>query len=302
MIAEINKEAIDKSEPLKSLKHHLDNLNQSFEGTGHTELTPFPKKIRDISKRFSIHFGGSNQNSFSMEYHGMGTRSWASMLTVKAFAELMAKTYKEEVEPFFPLLAAEEPEAHLHPNAQRTLYTQLIDAPGQVIISTHSPYIAGLADLHEIRYLKKTKQSVNVYELRKMFEGDDIRKLKREVVHSRGELLFSKVIVLSEGETEEQALPELFEAYIGKHPFALGVTFVGVNGSGAKYRPYFILSKDLNIPLYVFSDGEKETIKDLKKNYEKVFGPTDLENANNITILEGTDFEGYRWRTIKFAI
>ncbi len=293
MVAEVNKEAIEKSEPLKRLKTHLDNLNQSFEGSGQTELTPFPKKIRDLSKRFSVNFGESDKSSFSMEYHGMGTRSWASMLTVKAFTELLAKNHEEEAEPFFPIMAAEEPEAHLHPNAQRTLYRQLIDVPGQVIISTHSPYIAGLAELHEIKYLYKPENSVQVYQLRADFEDDDLRKLKREVVHSRGELLFSKAIVLSEGETEEQALPELFESYSGKHPFSLGINFVGVNGSGAKYRPFLILAKDLNIPVFIFSDGEAQTVKELKKNYEKIFGATDIEKAPNITILDGTDFEGY---------
>ncbi|KAF6639386.1 AAA family ATPase [Pantoea sp. EKM10T] len=293
LVAEVNKEAIEKSEPLKRLKTHLDNMNQSFEGSGQTELTPFPKKIRDLSKRFSVNFGETDKSSFSMEYHGMGTRSWASMLTVKAFTELLAKNHEEEAEPFFPIMAAEEPEAHLHPNAQRTLYRQLVDVPGQVIISTHSPYIAGLAELHEIRSLSKRKNSVQVYQLRDKFEDDDLRRLKREVVHSRGELLFSKAIVLSEGETEEQALPELFGAYAGRHPFSLGINFVGVNGSGAKYRPFLILAKDLNIPVFIFSDGEPKTIKDLKRNYEKVFGVTDIEKANNITILDGTDFEGY---------
>ena len=293
MVAEVNKEAIEKSEPLKRLKSHLDNLNQSFEGSGQTELTPFPKKIRDLSKRFSVNFGESDKSSFSMEYHGMGTRSWASMLTVKAFTELLAKNHEEEAEPFFPIMAAEEPEAHLHPNAQRTLYRQLIDVPGQVIISTHSPYIAGLAELHEIKFISKTDNTVQIYQLRDKFEGDDLRRLKREVVHSRGELLFSKAIVLSEGETEEQALPEIFESYTGMHPFSLGINFVGVNGSGAKYRPFLILAKDLNIPVFIFSDGEDKTVKELKKNYEKVFGPTDIETASNITILEGTDFEGY---------
>jgi len=293
MVADINKEAIDKSEPLKQLKTHLDNLSQSFEGSGKTELSPFPKKIRDLSKRFSVHFGENDRNSFSMEYHGMGTRSWASMLTVKAFMELMEKNHEDEAEPFFPILAAEEPEAHLHPNAQRTLYKQLIDTSGQVIISTHSPYIAGLAELSEIRSLGGLGNVVEVFQLRESFEDDDLRKLKREVVHSRGELLFSKAIVLSEGETEEQALPELFEAYTGKLPFAIGVNFVGVSGSGAKYRPFLILAKDLNIPVFIFSDGEGKTIRELKKNYEKVFGETDLLGAGNITILDGTDFEGY---------
>lgn len=293
MVAEINKEAIEKSEPLKQLKAHLDNLNQSFEGSGQTELTPFPKKIRDLSKRFSVHFGDSDKSSFSMEYHGMGTRSWASMLTVKAFTELLAQNHEDEAEPFFPIIAAEEPEAHLHPNAQRTLYRQLIETPGQIIISTHSPYIAGLAELHEIRALRKPGNSVEVFQLRDAFEGDDLRKLKREVIHSKGELLFSKAIVLSEGETEEQALPELFEAYTGKLPFALGINFVGVSGSGAKYRPFLILAKDMNIPVFVFSDGEESTTKELKKNYEKVFGQDSYEAAKNITILDGTDFEGY---------
>ncbi|MDH1521045.1 ATP-dependent nuclease [Achromobacter mucicolens] len=293
LVANINKEAIEKSEPLKQLKKHLDKLNQSFDGSGETELTPFPKKIRDLSKRFSVHFGESKQSSFSMEYHGMGTRSWASMLTVKAFTELLADNHKEESEPFFPILAAEEPEAHLHPNAQRTLYSQLVDAPGQTIISTHSPYIAGLANPHEIKFLRKSDNCVQVHQLRSDFEGDDLRRLTREVVHSRGELLFSRAIILSEGETEEQALPQLFEAYIGKHPFALGINFVGVNGSGAKYRPFFILAKDLNIPVFIFSDGEPDTIRELKRNYDKIFGETDIEKAPNITILDGTDFEGY---------
>jgi len=293
MIAEINQKAIEKSEPLKQLKTQLDNLNQSFYGSGKADLTPFPKKIRDLSKRFSVHFGDSDKSSFSMEYHGMGTRSWASMLTVKAFIELQTTSHEKEAEPFFPILAAEEPEAHLHPNAQRTLYKQLIDTPGQVIISTHSPYIAGLADIHEIRSLRKPINSTEVYKIRDDFEGDDLRKLKREVLHSRGELLFSRAIVLSEGETEEQALPELFAAYTGIHPYALGINFIGVNGSGAKYRPFLILAKDLNLPVYIFSDGEDKVIAELKKHYEKEFGPTDIEKADNITILEGTDFEGY---------
>ncbi|MBW7876942.1 MAG: AAA family ATPase [Candidatus Cloacimonetes bacterium] len=294
MIAGMNKEAVEKSEHLKQLKNHLDGLNQSFDGLGKTELTPFPKKIRDLSKRFSVHFGESDHSSFSMEYHGMGTRSWASMLTLKAFAEMQSINYESEAMPYFPIMAAEEPEAHLHPNAQRTLYKQLISTPGQMIISTHSPYIAGLANLHEIRFLKKINDEVEVCQIRTAFDSrDDLRKLQREIVHSRGELLFSRALVLSEGETEEQTLPALFEAYIGSPPFALGINFVGVGGSGAKYLPYLILAKDLKIPVYIFSDGEPKIIRGLKANYEKIFGKDSYKNAQNITVLEGYDFESY---------
>lgn len=293
MVAAINAEATNKSEALTKLKNHLNALNESFSDTGITELAPFPKKIRDLSKRFSVHYGDTSNASFSMEYHGMGTRSWASMLSVKAFTDLQREKYLEECLPIYSIIAAEEPEAHLHPNAQRTVYNQLVDSMGQVIISSHSPYVAGLSSIYELRYLKLIDGCVKVFQLSDSFDGDDLRKLRREVIQSRGELLFSKAIVLFEGETEEQILPDLFEMYIGRTAFELGVNFVCVNGSGAKYRPFFTLAKDLNIPVYIFSDGEPQTVRELKKNYTKIFGEVDLEASKNITILDDTDFEGY---------
>jgi putative ATP-dependent endonuclease of OLD family len=173
------------------------------------------------------------------------------------------------------------------------LYQQLREVPGQILISTHSPYLAGIANIEELRFLSKITNNVSAKKIRTEFEDhDDLRKIQREVVHSRGELLFSKAIVLSEGETEEQALPALFEAYMGVSPFIVGINFVGVGGSGSKYRPFLTLAKDLEIPVFIFSDGEPATVKALESNYKKVFGET--ENLGNyLTVLDGTDFEGY---------
>jgi putative ATP-dependent endonuclease of OLD family len=294
LIQELNESAVEKSEVLSELKTHLDSLSQAFEGQGQADITPFPKKIRDLSKRFSIHFGDSASNSFSMEYHGMGTRSWASMLTVKAFLELSEKKHTEEEECFFPIVAAEEPEAHLHPNAQRTLYRQLTEINGQVIISSHSPYLAALANQQDLRVISKSNgDGTLVNSLDKSLQPEELRKIHREVIHSKGELLFSSAIVLSEGETEAQALPLLFESYFGKEPFILGINFIGVGGSGSKYKPYLTFARDFNIPVFIFSDGEEKPIKQLKKVYDTIFGETDLVAASNITILEDTDFEGY---------
>ena len=80
------------------------------------------------------------------------------MLTVKAFVELMAENHLHEEKPFFPVVAVEEPESHLHPNAQRTLYQQMRKDPlGQLIISTHSPYLPAISPLCGIRMLKKER-------------------------------------------------------------------------------------------------------------------------------------------------
>ncbi|MQC12501.1 ATP-dependent endonuclease [Morganella morganii] len=293
MVANINKEAIEKSEPLKQLKSHLDNLNQSFEGKGQTELTPFPKKIRDLSKRFSVHFGESDKSSFSMEYHGMGTRSWASMLTVKAFTELMVKNHEEEVEPFFPILAAEEPEAHLHPNAQRTLFEQLRDNPGQVVISTHSPYLVGMSDLKDLRGLIKTSHTVRATGLIEGLDPEDINILQREIMRFRGELLFSKALILFEGVTEEQIIPAMFQAYFGKTSFSLGVNCISV--AGKNYPPFIKMAQSFGIPVCIISDNDGETKKEVDSQINKIKENTPLTLADDefslFYLSDGNDIE-----------
>lgn len=292
LIKGVNDEAVSKSKELKSLKHHLQQLNKSFDGDGSAEITPLPKKIRDLSKHVSVQFGENSANSFSMEYHGMGTRSWASLLTVKAFSELLGEQHALETKPFFPILSAEEPEAHLHPNAQRSLYRQLADSKGQVIVSTHSPYLAAIAKSEDLRGLRRDGTSVKVLKL-SAISPEDQRRLHREVIHTRGEILFSKAIVLCEGETEEQALPLLFEKYFGNEAFTLGINFSGVGGSGKRYLPFLTFARDFDVPIFVFSDGETNIVKALKETYDAVFGVTDMATCPQITILDNTDFEGY---------
>ena len=293
MVADINKEAIEKSEPLKQLKNHLDNLNQSFSGSGKTELTPFPKKIRDLSKRFSVHFGASEKNSFSMEYHGMGTRSWASMLTVKAFIELLAKNHRMEAEPFFPIIAAEEPEAHLHPNAQRTLFEQLESTTGQTIISTHSPYLAGMSKLINLRGLVSTSNTVKSAQLIEGLDPEDINILQREIMRFRGELLFSKAIILFEGVTEEQLVPAMFQAFFTKSSFSLGINCLSV--SGKNYPPFIKMALSFGIPVCVMSDNDGNTRAEIESQVRKIKENTTLtvthDNFYLSFLAEGNDIE-----------
>lgn len=280
LVKTVNDEAVAKSEPLQGLKEHLEQLNQSFQGSGTAEITPFPKKIRDLSKQFTVHFGDQENNSFSMEYHGMGTRSWASMLTVKAFVELTGKNHQEKEKPFFPVIAAEEPEAHLHPNAQRTLYEQLSNSQGQVIISTHSPYLAAMIDIKDIRSLIRYKDGVKVNSLTANLNPEDINILQREVMRFRGEILFSRAVILFEGVTEEQIVPAMFEHYYGCSTFSKGINCISVAGNN--YAPFIKMGCSLGIPIYVVSDNDRDG--DIKTNVE-----AQIENIKQDTGLELSD-------------
>lgn len=293
LIHELNESAVEKSEVLSELKTNLDSLSQSFEGQGQTDITPFPKKIRDLSKRFSIHFGDSDSSSFSMEYHGMGTRSWASMLTVKAFLELSEKKHHAEEECFFPIVAAEEPEAHLHPNAQRTLYKQLEAVKGQVIISTHSPYLAAESKLTDLRSLINFNSGVQVKSLGNNFNPEDLNKLQRDVMRYRGELLFSKALILFEGVTEEQLAPVFFEKYFGFSCYSVGINCISVEGKN--YPPFVKMACSLGIPVYIVSDNDGNTEADIAsqiRNIERDLGYVLTDDLFNVSFLNnGCDIE-----------
>ncbi len=264
-------------------------MDTSSEGI---EITPFTKKIRDLNKGLTIYYT-DQQESFSMEYHGMGTRSWSSLLTLKAFISLLALNAENEGSVFFPILSIEEPEAHLHPNAQKKLYGQVDAIPGQKIISTHSPYVAATAKLNQIRNFYKddtvTCGRVDIDSL----APEDIRKINRQVINTRGEIFFSKAIVFFEGETEEQALPILAQKHFNQTPVELGLDFVGVGGHG-NYLPFLRFAEALKIPWIIFSDAEVDPEKDVKASVLQQFatcGSTKNEGDSIIFLDDGNDFE-----------
>ncbi len=293
LIKNVNDEAVGKSTDLMELKTNLEGLNQSFQGAGDAEITPFPKKIRDLSKHFTVHFGSGAEGTFSMEYHGMGTRSWASLLTVKALVKLTYQRHQNESEPFFPILAAEEPEAHLHPNAQRTLYRQLADTNGQVIVSTHSPYLTAMADISDIRSLSRNSRSVVIRAISCPMSTEDKKIVAREIMSKRAELLFSSALILCEGITEEQIIPAMFEISCGRRLHEVGVSCISVGGKN--YAPFVKLACSLGIPTFIISDNDGDTFREIEAQMRRLRKDAGLALSADEFGIEylsnGNDFE-----------
>ena len=288
-IAKLNEDAIDKSDVLKHLKDELKKLNQTTQTKGEgVSLNPFPKKISDLHKGIQVYFQGSKSDSFSMENHGMGTRSWASIITAGAFSSWQVQLIDrkiiqgDETDLLFPVFALEEPEAHLHPNAQRTLYKQLKSFEGQKIISTHSPYIAGQAELDELRAFYKDQDTTKVNIIDLNGDKEMTRKIKNEVIETRGELLFAKAVVTYEGQTEKLCLPIFAEKYFGLSHFELGIFFTDAGGNN--HKPFIKLAESLNIPWFIFSDYDKPDIKKGVNNALEYVGQT--INSRNLIKLE----------------
>lgn len=290
----INESIVANSEELDFLKQELEKLRSTIGTSSAIEINPVNKKMRDINRGINVNLQDSESESFPLDYHGMGTRSWASLLTFGAFISWQYKKCEEDNSPYHTLLALEEPEAHLHPHAQRTLYKQLSEMKGQKIISTHSPFIASQCELDELRHFQKSKDSTCVSALKMAnLDDDGVRKVKREVLNTRGELLFASAVVLFEGETEEQSLPFFAEKHWGKHPYELGLSFVGVGGQN--YRPFLELINSFNLQGFIFSDGEDTTIKSVKKHVTTILHEKseDFIRSNTIIIPGNFNFEQY---------
>lgn len=328
LINTLNEAIISKSNNLKKLREKLKELNKTVLSavSDGVEITPVNKKIRDIGRNLNINFNDSGTQSFPLEYHGMGTRSWASLLTLNAFI-----SWQEEInKPYFPILALEEPEAHLHPNAQRQLYHQLTKIPGQKIISTHSPFVAAQSDLMDLRHFYKDNDGLKVGqlefsepienrigqlqaelknpvtdvnlkkglndEMQQLFKEkigkisqEEKRKIERNIFNTRGEALFSKILIFFEGETEEQALPILFKEKFGYYPFEKGINFIGVSGKD-NYKPFITFAKFLNLKWYILSDGDNTTEEEVKRQISESFGTDYFET---LFVLDNLDFESY---------
>ena len=259
---------------------------------GAIQIEPLARKMTDLHKGMDVVFRDGNAARLSVSQHGMGTPSWISFLTLGAYVDWEKQRLIEddpESESYI-MLTMEEPEAHLHPQAQQKLYSQLCNFSGQKIISTHSPSVVSQANLENLIHFEKTNGRTTAHNFDAgNYTQDEKNRIRREVISSRGELLFSKAIVLCEGVTEEQALPIFFREKFDIEPSFCGISIIGIGGQN--YKTFLSLIKDFNINWFIFSDGETQTIKTVTKAIRDVFN-ADIQTFPNVIILDnGEDYE-----------
>ena|GEM_PF-163312 len=291
-LGSISKDIIDGSAILTHLRDHLADLQPVvFSGSAGIDIAPVARTLRDMSKGMNVSFTTAGAQSFPLARHGMGTRSLASLLVFRAFASWRRETATRLKDQVHTVLALEEPESHLHPQAQRSLFGHIRSIPGQRIVSTHSPYFAGQARLEDLRLFIKRgcDTTATAMDLAKLNKKDDERKLQEVVIASRGDILFARAVVLFEGQTEEQALPVWAEAYWGASVHELGLSFVRVDGTN--YFPYIWLAENLKIPWFVIADGEPAAVEVLDAALTKSGVSTSAANPSIVVLPGGRNFE-----------
>jgi putative ATP-dependent endonuclease of the OLD family len=88
------------------------------------------------------------------------------------------------------------------------------------------------------------------------------------------------------------AAGSLQPCYWPNHPNELGVSFVGVGGSG-NYLPFLRLAKQFRIPWVILSDGEANSVAAVDAALEKLAEPGAGTHPRVVILPQGQSFEAY---------
>ena len=145
------------------------------------------------------------------------------------------------------IMIIEEPEAHIHTHIQKTLFSNLQDTHNytQVIMSTHSTHLSEVAEIEKVNVLQKVNDKTSfVMKPTNGLDsfGQNILKFKRGVSFStilsryldakRSVLLFSKGVILVEGDGEEILIPALVKKVLGVSLDEMGIGLINIGSVG----------------------------------------------------------------------
>lgn len=202
-LAELNEKVLRSHESFSAVTERLSNTAKlvPLNSDDPVGIEAIPGKVFDILSRTQVMLKSTSGARLPIGRHGEGTQSLAVICLFDAF--LASKLEDSYTEHTTPILALEEPEAHLHPAATRSVAMLLHAIESQKIIATHSGDLVASIPLTSLRRLRRKDGAITVFQIEEgALTEEEIRKLDYHVRSTRGSLLFARCWLLLEGETE----------------------------------------------------------------------------------------------------
>jgi len=146
------------------------------------------------------------------------------------------------------IMVIEEPEAHIHTHIQKTLFDKLQVASDytQVIMTTHSAHISEISNVDKVNIMRsKGKYSIAMQPQNGLDEFGkhclDVdnpslsRRLERYLDAKRSVLLFSKGVILVEGDAEEILIPAMVKQAFGVSLDEIGIGLINIGSVAFEY-------------------------------------------------------------------
>lgn len=203
VLAKINKFIVASHNSFSQVTSYLEDVHRVIPLAATDDVVSIdavPDRLFDLLAKAQVSLSTGTGAKVPVGRHGEGTQSLSVLMLFSAFLQTWPHGS--------PIIALEEPEAHLHPSAVRSLWHLIEEIPGQKIISTHSgDLLAEVPPEAVTRLHSKAGKIIASRVMDAALSPDEQRKFNFHIRQSRGELLFSRCWILGEGETEATLLP-----------------------------------------------------------------------------------------------
>ena len=225
-----------------------------------------PGRLFDMLSKAAVNLKTVSGAKIPVARHGEGTQSLAVLTLFSAYLQAWGKGK--------PIVALEEPEAHLHPSAVRALWQLIEKLPGQKIVSTHSGDLLSEVEADSIVRLHMEASGVKASRFADLnLSPTDTRKFNYHIRSSRGELMFSRCWILGEGETEASIIPEAARI-LDKNLERSGIRLVTYQ-SGVSLETCLQVANGLGINWVVLADNDSQGASDREAVLRQLNGRTE---------------------------
>lgn len=202
------------------------------------------------------------------------------------------------------IMLIEEPEAHIHHHIQKTLFEglSLEKTYTQILMTTHSVHLAEASEISKMNILKSVNNSTIVMQPSKnlnIFAEQRLEKKNLNLVKAveryldvkRNGLLFSKGVVLVEGDAEEILIPQIIKKVFGLNLDELGIGLINVGSTAFEYVASLFHDDRIKRNCAIVTDLDKQAIPETDSLYKKNAEGNGLKRQEKLTRL----FDDNKW-------
>ena len=277
-------------EPLTELQTEIQSRLNSMVGELYTinpELGLNATTVAALEKDLRLFADGEKHRALDRSSLGLQNALYLALLAL--FLEKQEVRRSKNKERFLPIVALEEPEAHLHPHLQRLVFDDYLNTARNrrqpVIISTHSPHLACSSPINDLVLLRETinegTDAKSAFQYTSNLSSRKKKDLDRFLDITKSEMLFSKGVLFVEGDVEVILVSE-FARILNKPLDKFGISVINVYGTN--FSIITDLAFHLGIPFAVLTDGDpKQNYTGLRRGIDILLNIIDSETRDRLS-------------------